>query len=58
MRTLTGRYTTAVMLTCPKCGKTYTRRKECYNRNQAAGWVAWMAKNYTGVCPECYSKKT
>ena len=54
MLTITGKYTAAVMLTCPKCGKTYTRRKECYNRNHAARWVSWMAGNYKGTCLECW----
>ena len=54
MLTLSGKYEASAWLRCPKCGKTYTRKKMCYNRNQAASWVAWMVKNYTGVCPECW----
>lgn len=56
MLTMTGRPIGIAMLRCPKCGKVYTRKKECFNRRQADSWSAWMMKNYKGVCPECYRK--
>lgn len=58
MRTMTGSYIASVWLHCPKCGRTYTKRKECYNRKQAASWSSWMAQNYKGICPECYKSRT
>ena len=58
MRLLDGRYQASAWLRCPKCGKAYIKRKMCYNRKQVDNWVAWMMKNYKGICPECYSKKT
>lgn len=50
-------YEAVAWLRCTKCGKTYTRRKMCYNRKQAGSWSAWMVKNYKGICPECYKSR-
>lgn len=57
MRTITGKHIATALLRCPKCGRTYSRKKECYNQAQALSWSAWMMKNYRGVCPECYRKE-
>jgi len=57
MRTLTGTYLTSVLLHCPQCGRTYIRRKECYNQRQASSWCNWMMRNYKGVCPDCYRSR-
>ena len=54
MRTLTGKYIATALLRCPQCGRTYSRKKECYNNKQASSWSAWMMRNYKGVCPECW----
>jgi len=57
MITMTERPIGTAMLRCPKCGKVYTRKKECFNQKQAASWSAWMMRNYKGVCPECYKRE-
>ena len=47
-----------VTLTCPSCGKEFTKTKNCYNRREADSWEEWM-KGQEGnyVCPSCYSKQ-
>ena len=57
MKTITGKYIATALLHCPQCGRTYSRKKECYNNKQASSWTAWMMQNYKGTCPECYGKK-
>lgn len=46
-----------VTLTCPKCGKSFTRTKEVANSSEKFSWEAWMKANYSGVCPDCYEQE-
>lgn len=57
MLTMTGKPIGMAMLRCPKCGRSYSKKKECYNQKQAISWSAWMMRNYKGVCSECYENK-
>lgn len=46
-----------VECTCPKCGRTYTKTKICYNRSEAESWEAWMREYYDGLCSDCYAEQ-
>ena len=38
---------------CDKCGKEFTREKDCYNRSEANRWEAW-AQTVPWTCTDCY----
>ena len=44
-----------IEITCQECGKTFTHRKNCWNRDDANRYEEWAADNIT-ICPECYGK--
>lgn len=41
-----------VEIKCEKCGKTFTVRRECYNRRDAENYEKWAIDNIS-TCPAC-----
>lgn len=44
-----------VEITCKDCGRTFTHRKECYNRREAEEYEAWAIRNID-TCLGCKKK--